>query len=417
MTQAVPVMENVPRYVRGQINTVVVIILLCLMPLLAHAGGLGMAPLVAIMGAVGWLTFAPLKALKPSAPIISLFAFLIWASLTSLWSPYAADGILSNPVKLMVGVILYLGAIKAVKSAKARWPVMLPHLFIAVNIFACGLVILDCLSNYGLTFLFDPMGDDENHLRKLADVEMNIGHSVTLLILCLGPVMAAMMQRIRKGWLAALAYVLALLWAAKLSGLAVGSLSAIIVLTALILSIFKPLLTLRAGIIIAIFSILFAPVVGIISQSLPAALVENLPLSWEHRVAMWEFTTARIWEAPIWGHGFDAVRTFDATMTLGRVENWPIVSLHPHNAGLHIWVETGVIGAILASLMIFFIGRRLVKIARQSTAFAMGATGLVFGAAIVSAVTYGVWQEWWWGSVIFAGAMLNVLSFKTSEAL
>jgi hypothetical protein len=42
----------------------------------------------------------------------------------------------------------------------------------------------------------------------------------------------------------------------------------------------------------------------------------------------------------------------------------------------------------------------------------MGATGLIVAATIISSVTYGVWQDWWWASIIFAGAMLNILSYK-----
>ena len=415
MESGVLAVRGQPRTVRGRINTGVIVFLLILVPFLAHAGGLGMAPLMAIIGGVGWVTVATLRPLNLKPYFVVLFVFLLWAWITSLWSPYTTDEFLTNPVKLLIGTALFMGGLKAVRSARNRLPVILPHIFIAVNIFACGLIILDGLSNYGLTFLFDPLNEQENIVRKHADVEMNIGHSVTILILCLGPVMALMMQRIKKGWIVALLYVFALLWAAKLSGLAVGILSSLIVLFALIVSIFMPLLTLKIGIGFAIGSILFAPLIGWMSRSLPHSIVDSLPLSWEHRVAMWEFTAARIWEAPLWGHGFDAVRTFDDTMTLGRAENWRIVSLHPHNAGLHIWVETGLIGAVLASILIFFIGQNLIKIAKVSSAFAMGSTGLIFAATIVSSVTYGVWQDWWWASIIFAGAMLNLLSFKPSK--
>ena len=129
---------------------------------------------------------------------------------------------------------------------------------------------------------------------------------------------------------------------------------------------------------------------------------------------MWDFTAAKIWEAPLIGHGFDAVRTFDDTMALGVADNWRIVSLHPHNVGLHIWVETGFIGVLLACFTVFLIGRNLLRPAAKSTAFAMGATGLITAATIISSVTYGVWQDWWWASIIFAGAMLNILSYKNT---
>lgn len=378
---------------------------------MAHAGGLGMAPLVAIIGGVGWLCAGSfIRAFKPFniAPhIFVIFGFLAWASLTSLWSPYVTDDLLTNPVKLCIGVILFLGSIRAVRAAQLYIPDILAHIFIAINLLACGFIIFDGLSNYGLTFLFDPLGDDEDIIEKLASAEMNIGHSVTILILFLSPLIAIMTQRFKRGWFLALLYIALLLWAAKLSGLAVGMVSVVAILCVLIVSKLNPYWVLKAALGFAICSILFAPLIGVFCGALPDSFNESLPLSWQHRTAMWEYTSARIWEAPLWGHGFDAVRTFDATMPLGRAKAWPIVSLHPHNAGLHIWVETGFIGVMLACGAIFMLGRRLILAAIEPQNVAVYSS-LIVAVTLISAVTYGVWQDWWWACIIFAVALLHL---------
>ncbi len=399
------------------INAAVVFVFLLLIPLMSHAGGLGIAPLAAIIGAVGWLTRPNKSYKKWPAYKLCLFVFLGWAAITSLWSPYQSGDFLTNPIKLLLGVGLFLGCIDSLRRSRDALPVMLPHLFIAINVFACGLIIFDGLSAYGLTYLLDPLREGEDNIRKLADAEMNIGHSVTVLLLFLGPVMALMMQRIKHGWAMALLYVVLLLWAARLSGLAVGVLSALVVLAALILSVVVPRFAFKLSVGVAICAVLFAPLIGILSASLPQAWVERLPLSWEHRVVMWDYTASKIWEMPLLGHGFDAVRSFDATMTLGVVDNWRIVSLHPHNAGLHIWVETGLIGVGLSCVALYLIGARLLPLVERSTAFAMGVTGLITAASIISSVTYGVWQDWWWASIILASASLNLLSYKHSLIL
>lgn len=394
------------------INTGVVLVFFLLIPLMSHAGGLGLAPLAAIIGGTAWLTRPNMSFKNLPLYSLSLFVFLIWAGVTSFWSPYQSGEILSNPIKLLIGVGLFLGCMGATQRSRENLPVFLPHLFISLNVVTCGLIIFDCLSGYGLTYMADPLRAGEVILRKQADVEMNIGHSVTVLLLFLGPVMAMMMQRIKRGWIAALLYVAALLWAAQLSGLAVGILSAVIVLAALVLSIIYPKFTYKLAIAFAICAILFAPLIGVISHSLPTEWIERLPLSWEHRVAMWDYTSSKIWEAPFFGHGFDAVRSFDATMSLGAAKTWRIVSLHPHNAGLHIWVETGLVGVLLACLTLYLMGVHLISFVERSTAFAMGLTGLIVAATIISSVTYGVWQDWWWASIILAGAALNLLSYK-----
>lgn len=411
MAQSEPELVADPRTVRGWINACVVLFFLLLIPIMSHAGGLGMAPLVAIIGGAGWLcvclTNGAFKSFNIAPHLLALFVFLGWVSLTSLWSPYVTDDALTNPVKLFIGVLLFLGSIRAVRAAQPYFPDVLAHIFIAINLLACGFIIFDNLSNYGLTFLFDPLGGDEDIIKKLASSEMNIGHSVTVLILFLSPLVAFVTQRFKRGKLLALLYIAMLLWAAKLSGLAVGMLSIFIMLIVLIAGKYKPIWMLKTAIGFAICSILFSPLIGVFCEALPDNFKEDLPLSWQHRTAMWEHISHRIWEAPLWGHGFDAVRTFDATMQLGRAQAWPIVSLHPHNAGLHIWVETGLIGALLACTVIYMLGRRLILAAIEPQTVSVYSS-FIIAVALISAVTYGVWQDWWWACVIFTAAMLNL---------
>ncbi|MEP6342316.1 MAG: O-antigen ligase family protein [Maricaulaceae bacterium] len=392
-----------PVSTRRRINSFIVLFFLMLTPALAHAGGLGMAPLAAIIGGVGWLTVTPLKGYRPATWMICLLVFLLWAGLTSLWSPYTQEFLLSNPFKLIIGVCLFVGTIKAIAAANNHRPRFLRTLFWIINLLMCGLIIIDSLSGYGLTFLVDPIRADQDVNRRLASAEMNLGHSVTILLLFLGVMATSLIQQVKYGWMLATLYFGLLMVVSYLAGLAVGLLCTILIFITLIASKFAPVLTLKVAIFAAFSSILFAP---IIQWLLPFLPVEKLPLSWEHRVAMWDYTANRIWEAPIWGHGFDAVRTFDDTMKLGLADEWPIVSLHPHNAGLHIWVETGVIGAVLASLTIFILGRRAVEIAQRSNDFAMACSSFTIAVTIISVVTYGVWQHWWWASSILAISMI-----------
>ena len=287
------------------------------------------------------------------------------------------------------------------------FPKRFAHVFLAVNVFMCGLIIFDQLSNYGLTFLFAPLEDGGVLQRKLRDVNMNVGHSVTIAAIFLGPAIAIMMRLFKRSFVWVCLYTLMLLWAAYLSNLAVGMMSILSVFVICLIALKWPRKTLSFAIYIAIASIALAPLLGIISGQLSDKFVDILPLSWEHRVIMWEYTAGRIWESPFIGHGFDAVRTFDATTALGNAEKWPIVSLHPHNAGLHIWVETGLIGVFFACFSLVLIGRHILAIAAQSTNFAVAMSGFVLSVTFISAVTYGVWQHWWWGAIIFTSAIVN----------
>lgn len=400
-----------PRSLGGRFNSFIVLFFFCLIPIIAQAGGLGMAPLAAIIGGSGWLTATKFKALKPNSTVFVFFGFLIWAAMTALWSPYDSGG-LSNPVKLLLGVTIFLGCFSAIRAAYNTRPNQFAHFFLAINIFMCGLIVFDQLSRFGLTFLFDAPKEGEDLFYKKVDAVMNVGHAVTIAALFLGPVIAICLKLFRWGFFCALVYMLLVLCAAHLSALAIGMIAAIAIFIISLAAYKWPVRTSSFAIFTAIASLIFAPLLGVISARLPDDFVQNLPVSWQHRVAMWEYTEARIWDNLFMGHGFDAVRTFEAVTSIGVYDNLPIVSLHPHNAGLHIWVETGLLGVFIACFCLFLLGRHISAQAAKSRYYAAAMSGFILGATIISATTYGVWQHWWWASLILTASIICAIFIK-----
>jgi O-antigen ligase len=149
--------------------------------------------------------------------------------------------------------------------------------------------------------------------------------------------------------------------------------------------------------------------------------LERLPLSAAHRVITWEFAAARIAERPVLGWGGEASRSLpgaDAlipeavlerhglnapfTRLYFRVTEGRMLQLHPHNMALQLWLELGVVGALLGASLAVAAGLALA---------AHGPAGAgAFAAGIVTAMTgYGVWQEWWIGLVLVAAAVLVAL--------
>ena len=165
-----------------------------------------------------------------------------------------------------------------------------------------------------------------------------------------------------------------------------------------------PRIGVGAAFAVAAASLILAPLLGRIAGTLDAGAAAELPFSWEHRIAGWAHVRERVAEAPLLGHGFDAVRTFDTTVEM-RGHEMSLVSLHPHNAGLHLWVETGVVGVGLAVLALILLARAGLEWAGVDRWRAGALAGLVGAATIVSGVSYGVWQEWWWATVFLAAAM------------
>lgn len=124
------------------------------------------------------------------------------------------------------------------------------------------------------------------------------------------------------------------------------------------------------------------------------ALEREVPLSWSMRMSYWRHAADWIGDHPLRGWGIDASRMFG-----------PGITLHPHNGPLQVWLELGLIGAMAAAVFWF------VAIASQSQDRRDVGRGVGVGTAVAyltfSAVSFGVWQEWWLavGGLAAAGCM------------
>jgi O-antigen ligase len=65
---------------------------------------------------------------------------------------------------------------------------------------------------------------------------------------------------------------------------------------------------------------------------------------------------------------------------------------HPHNSFLQVWVELGIVGAILAGAVLMLMLRSLAVLPPGPRAAALA---LVAAAASVAFVEHGAWQAWW----------------------
>ena len=122
-------------------------------------------------------------------------------------------------------------------------------------------------------------------------------------------------------------------------------------------------------------------------------------------------------EHPLQGAGFDASRTFEESFITRDGRELTIVSLHPHNAAIQIWTETGFIGALLASTVIVALFKPITDYV-QSPAHGGAVSGVISAALIISSLSYGAWQFWWWGCVFLAiGALYFLPDSKPPTSL
>jgi O-antigen ligase len=159
-----------------------------------------------------------------------------------------------------------------------------------------------------------------------------------------------------------------------------------------------------------------APVIGDIAQRvIPAAVHGELASSHSRdRVEIWRSFGAAIREAPVAGAGFGASPKLDAASEAARVPPELQILLgagHPHNAAMQIWAELGVVGAVLAAVVLLLMLRAVSQLPLGQLRFAVP---FVAAACAVSLVGHGAWQGWWAASLGTAVVWFRVAARQES---
>ncbi len=114
------------------------------------------------------------------------------------------------------------------------------------------------------------------------------------------------------------------------------------------------------------------------------------------RGEIWREFGVLFWQHPLVGQGFDAsswVAGTPAAAMLDPARRALLAWGHPHNIVLQVWFEFGLFGGLALALLL---GAVLRRIGRLPDAVLPAATAIFAGAYVVSAVSHGAWQEWWW---------------------
>lgn len=379
------------------------------MPILALAGGLGFQVAGFALGASAILAWAADRTgadyLRSAWPIW-LLGLVLWAWASTLWSPYEGSIWSGNASILFCLVVALLFAPLAVLKTPDRFKSAIIWTVIGVGVLGVALLLADAASGFALSLMGDPVRTGEDPVQRLSDAEMNLGRGQVSYAQLLWPVAALLILRVKRGWILALAAFLALMLSAYFNNLFIVIPTLILAGGFAVLAWFKPKVGLILGFSLAIASVAFAPLLGIISSLFDADTMRQIPLSWEHRLRMWAYSWELIQQAPLIGHGFDSARVFDElTFRAPDGRDITVMSMHPHNVGLHIWLETGLIGAALTVGFLLALMKAALKTCPDSLrAFAV--TGLLVTVATSGAVTVGVWQHWWWALIVLAVSLI-----------
>lgn len=350
-----------------------------------------LAPLTAYLWPFGFSAFTPIAAIvlipvfragRTNEVVIALVALLALALLSVLWSPVfdahgPIDGYADAETQTWAKLMMQLGLYALLTVTAARMPqagqVRLAGLFaVGATALAAVLLIEGATGAAIYRSLTEAIGDPVRP--DLA--RRNVAQGTYALALMYWPALAVLLHEDRRR--------MALL-------LTAGAVAAPFLLSAM-----APLAALIVG--GAVYgaarrfgpgtwrwigggfaaATMLTPWLVLAARPVFPAISEAVGASWAARLEIWLFSAQRAAEKLWLGWGLDGSRAFQPFM------------LHPHNASIQLWLELGILGAVLASVVWWLLARRAAGIG----AHALAAAASYF---VIGALSFGVWQEWWLG--------------------
>jgi hypothetical protein len=130
------------------------------------------------------------------------------------------------------------------------------------------------------------------------------------------------------------------------------------------------------------------------------------PFPWLARLDVWAFATDRIHERLLTGWGLGAGQAFPETHSLAGFTT-PYMPGDPQSLPLHLWLETGAIGAMLAGAALAEFGLRAGAALSAERWPAAAASGAMATAFVIAVTSVDAWALWWWAGLAIAAAMVR----------
>jgi O-antigen ligase len=131
-----------------------------------------------------------------------------------------------------------------------------------------------------------------------------------------------------------------------------------------------------------------------------------------HRIAIWQGYSDLIAEKPAFGWGMKADRALglNGRATRNTEKNGlPEETTSPHNFILEIWVNLGVVGALLVALLLVMIGRQISRLPRLQMVVATQISVSIFTISLVGS---SLMQGWWLASICIAAVVYWTFSSR-----
>lgn len=389
-----------------------------LLPLAALAAGQiwVLAIAAAIVTAFARLKRGTLFRDAPRALSSLLLVLVVWGAASAIWS-IAPDRSVATAARLLLvslGTIVLIQAAVQLDPAERR---LCARALVAGSAFGIALIAIEVATSGVISVWLDGNAQLGHELDRLN----RTGAVVAMIVWPAALVTARLYGRYQAAAVIVLCAIVLVVVAPRspLVALAVGA--GAFAIGWLSQRWAKRLLLVGFGI-----SVLIVPFLDSLVPTFVDLLVANIqaPNSEVHRLRVWEFASGLILQQPVAGWGLDSSRVVPGgnemlpLFTDGgvRTVSGPALPLHPHNALIQIWLETGIVGVGIAAGLFAL----AVKAVPESTrghagpAVAIAATATAF---TIAQLGFGIWQGWWMATLgAFAVIVAALLSDRPGPA-
>ena len=373
-----------------------------LAPALLSVAPLGMAPLLIAAGVLAYSAERIQSGSWPRVPAAAttLFViFLIWCALSLIWGINPASG-----ARKLVDVALTAVSLLALLGLAARiGPKQNRHLCLAlIGGMLIGLVLLAIETLFDFPLYRTVMGGRNPKLVDLVEAK----RSVDALPLLVWPACLAL-ARLNLAWLGALLAAAFTVACVKLtaSSATVGMALSMAVFAACFLSTQWVRRLLALATVLAF--ILIVPL-AIVAYDRGGTTAHWLKHSGQHRVEIWHFAAEKALERPLLGYGFNSSRYVPNGDVVSQFlpPGQSLIPLHPHDAFLQIWLETGAVGAII-------VGAILLASLRATEHWRAGVARFTLpgyaAGLVIAGLAFGIWQSWWMATLAFSAVAYRMI--------
>ncbi len=409
--------------------------IMVLWPVIAYMGAQGYTGAVAIAALLG-LVYVRVHEVRPYA--IALIAMIVWIVAAGFWAPEAKSLLVGDVregsfsmdmpgIRFGLTALAGLGVIVATYAVAARSSRVSLGVIVGVGLVQFFGVVATTLFTPQILQLLAPISD------PVLEMPQNLIRNANAFMLLLPFLLAWFWHRETNDYwrIGAIGLTLTSFAAFIQTGTQTGLTGTFLMLACMAIVKVWPKNGFRIILSGIAVYVTLAPILLGWGVAQIRALGLPLPQSFFSRTYSWELVREKISEAPFMGHGLEASYTW--TDTYGDHPAWladavaryqvefaweiyPVVPGHPHNMPLQIWAETGMIGASLVAIFLFFLGWRLKPPADWSPITRYAAAGLIGVNVAVCSFAYSMWNEAFWASTILAAAVILLQARHDGEA-